>query len=140
MLKLIEEGKDTISPLINKLLEITRNWDNVAQPIQLSMKSRGLDEPLSSKVANTIRSLSIELTNDYGYVELSQKISEVIKELFAELPEIVEKVEEDIDTLDDLFSQIQESKDKREIEERQFQESLNYSAEIGGGRIKFLQK
>ena len=126
-----EEGKDTISPLINKLLEITRNWDNVAQPIQLSMKSRGLDEPLSSKVANTIRSLSIELTNDYGYVELSQKISEVIKELFAELPEIVEKVEEDIDTLDDLFSQIQESKDKREIEERQFQESLNYSVEIG---------
>ena len=126
-----EEGKDTISPLINKLLEITRNWDNVAQPIQLSMKSRGLDEPLSSKVANTIRSLSIELTNDYGYVELSQQISEVIKELFAELPEIVEKVEEDIDTLDDLFSQIQESKDKREIEERQFQESLNYSVEIG---------
>ena len=126
-----EEGKDTISPLINKLLEITRNWDNVAQPIQLSMKSRGLDEPLSYKVANAIRLLSIELTNDYGYVELSQKISEVIKELFAELPEIVEKVEEDIDTLDDLFSQIQESKDKREIEERQFQESLNYSVEIG---------
>ena len=126
-----EEGKDTISPLINKLLEITRNWDKVAQPIQLSMKSRGLDEPLSYKVANTIRLLSIELTNDYGYVELSQKISEVIKELFAELPEIVEKVEEDIDTLDDLFSQIQESKDKREIEERQFQESLNYSVEIG---------
>ncbi|WP_323586434.1 hypothetical protein [Aliarcobacter butzleri] len=126
-----EEGKDTISPLINKLLEITRNWDNVAQPIQLSMKSRGLDEPLSYKVANTIRLLSIELTNDYGYVELSQQISEVIKELFAELPEIVEKVEEDIDTLDDLFSQIQESKDKKEREERQFQESLNYSVEIG---------
>lgn len=109
-----DEGKDGISSLIDKLLQITQNWDNVAQPIQLSMKSRGLDEPLSQKVANTIRSLSIELTNDYGYVELSQKISEALKELFAELPEIVERVEEDIDTLDDLFYQIQESKDKQE--------------------------
>jgi hypothetical protein len=126
-----DEGKDGISALIDKLLQITQNWDNVAQPIQLSMKSRGLDEPLSQKVANTIRSLSIELTNDYGYVELSQKISEALKELFAELPEIVERVEEDIDTLDNLFSQIQESKDKQEREERQFQESLNYSVEIG---------
>lgn len=126
-----EEGKDSISPLIDKLLEITQNWDNVAQPIQLSMKSRGLDEPLSNKVANVIRSLSIELTNDYSYVELSQKISEALKELFAELPEIVEKVEEDMDTLDNLFSQIQESKNKQEREERQFQESLNYSVEIG---------
>lgn len=126
-----DEGKDGISALIDKLLQITQNWDNVAQPIQLSMKLRGLDEPLSQKVANTIRSLSIELTNDYGYVELSQKISEALKELFAELPEIVERVEEDIDTLDNLFSQIQESKDKQEREERQFQESLNYSVEIG---------
>ena len=126
-----DEGKDSISALIDKLLQITQNWDNVAQPIQLSMKSRGLDEPLSTQVANTIRSLSIDLTNDYGYVELSQRISESLKELFAELPEIVEKVEEDIDTLDDLFYQIQEAKDKKEREERQFQESLNYSVEIG---------
>ena len=126
-----DEGKDSISALIDKLLQITQNWDNVAQPIQLSMKSRGLNEPLSTQVANTIRSLSIDLTNDYGYVELSQRISESLKELFAELPEIVEKVEEDIDTLDDLFYQIQEAKDKKEREERQFQESLNYSVEIG---------
>jgi histone acetyltransferase (RNA polymerase elongator complex component) len=64
-----DEGEDCISALIDKLLQITKNWDNVAQPIQLSMKSRGLDEPLSQKVANTIRSLSINLTNDYGYLK-----------------------------------------------------------------------
>ena len=126
-----DDGTDTISPLVDKLLQMTQNWDNVAQPIQLSMKSRGLDEQLSSQVANTIRLLSIDLTNDYGYVELSQRISESLKELFAELPEIVERVEEDIDTLDDLFYQIQEAKDKKEKEEREFEESLNYSAEIG---------
>jgi hypothetical protein len=126
-----DEGKDSISSLIDKLLQITQNWDNVAQPIQLSMKSRGLDEPLSTQVANTIRLLGIDLTNDYGYVELSQRISESLKELFAELPEIVERVEEDIDTLDDLFYQIQEAKDKKERDKREYEESLNYSAEIG---------
>jgi hypothetical protein len=64
-----DDGTDTISPLVDKLLQMTQNWDNVAQPIQLSMKSRGLDEQLSSQVANTIRLLSIDLTNDYGYVD-----------------------------------------------------------------------
>lgn len=126
-----DEGKDSISSLIDKLLQMTQNWDNVAQPIQLSMKSRGLDEPLSTQVANTIRLLSIDLTNDYGYVELSQRISESLKELFAELPEIVERVEEDIDILDDLSHQIQEVKDKQVRDQREFEESLNYSAEIG---------
>jgi len=126
-----DEGKESISSSIDKLLQITQNWDNVAQPIQLSMKSRGLDEPLSTQVANTIRLLSIDLTNDYGYVGLSQRISESLKELFAELPEIVERVEEDINTLDDLFYQIQASKEKQEREEKQFQESLNYTVEIG---------
>lgn len=125
------EGEDIISPLVDKLLQMTQNWDNVAQPIQLSMKSRGLHEPLSSQVAITIRSLGINLTNDYGYVELSQRIAESLKELFAELPEIVEIVEDDIDALDNLFYQIQEAKHKKENEEIQFQESLNYSVEIG---------
>jgi hypothetical protein len=126
-----EEGENCISPLIDKLLKMAQNWDNVAQPIQLSMKSRGLAEPLSNEVASTIRSLSIELTNDYSYIELSKKISESLKELFAELPEIIERVDEDIDTLDDLFYQRQEVINKQEREKKQFQESLNYSVEIG---------
>ena len=126
-----DKGKDTISSLIDKLIEITKNWDNVAQPIQLSMKSRGLDESLSNDVAYTIRSLGIDLTNDYGYIELSQKISEVLKELFAELPGIVEQVENDIDQLDNLSLEIKEAKKRKEEKNKEYEESLNYSAEIG---------
>lgn len=126
-----DKGKDTISSLIDKLIEITKNWDNVAQPIQLSMKSRGLDESLSNDVAYTIRSLGIDLTNDYGYIELSQKISEVLKELFAELPGIVEQVENDIDQLDNLSLEIKEARKRKEEKNKEYEESLNYSAEIG---------
>lgn len=122
-----DEGENNISSLVDKLLTITRNWDNVAQPIQLSMKSRGLDEPLSNQVAKEIRSLGIDLYNSYGYLELSKRISEVLKELFAELPEVLEIVENDINTLEDLFYKEQEAKHK----EQELEESLNYSVEIG---------
>lgn len=122
-----DEGENNISSLVDKLLTITRNWDNVAQPIQLSMKSRGLDEPLSSQVAREVRSLGVDLYNDHGYLELSKRISEILKELFAELPEVLEIVENDINTLEDLFYKKQEAKHK----EQQLEESLNYSVEIG---------
>jgi len=122
-----DDGENIISPLVDKLLKMTENWDNVAQPIQLSMKSRGLDDPLSNQIAIVIRSLGIDLYNSYGYLDLAKKVSEVLKELFAELPEILETVENDIDTLDDLFYQKKEA----EYEEKKFEESLNYSVEIG---------
>jgi len=122
-----DEGESSISSFIDKLLSMTQNWDNVAQPIQLSMKSRGLEEPLSNQVAKVVRSLGIDLYNDYGYLDLSKKISETLKKLFAELPEILEIVEDDIDALEDLFYKRQ----KVEHEEQEFEESLNYSTEIG---------
>lgn len=122
-----DEGEDSIFPLIDRLLTMTKQWDDVAQPIQLSMKSRGLDEPLSNNVAKQIRSLGIDLYNGYGYLVISKKISEVLKELFAELPEILEIVENDIDTLGDLIYK----KQKHEDEEEEFKKSLNYSVEIG---------
>ncbi len=121
------EGESTIEPLVERLIKVTKAWDDIAQPIQLSLKSRGLDDELSIQVAQTVRLLGVDLYNDYGYLELSKKISVVLKELFAELPEILERVEEDIDTLDDLFYGQQKAKE----EKKQLLDELNYNVEIG---------
>ncbi len=103
--KRASEGESSIALLVDKLLQVTKIWDDVAQPIQLSLKSRGLNDNLSIQIAATIRSLGIELVNNYGYLDISQKISKSLAELFAELPEMAERLEEDIDTLEDMIYQ-----------------------------------
>ncbi len=97
------KGEKAISPLIDELLKIVETWDSVAQPIQLSLKSRGLEDILSNDVAREIRLLGIDLYNNFGYLKLAKQISKVLKRLFAELPAMLEIIENDIDTLENRF-------------------------------------
>lgn len=94
-------GEAAIKPQIDKLDQIVRKWDAVAQPIQLSMKVQGLDHKLSHDVAWAIRGLTIELFNQHDMVSTVTRINKILQELFAELPEVAEKLEEDSDILRD---------------------------------------
>jgi len=93
------KGEKVIEPLVDKLLNAIQKWDDVAQPIQLSTKSRGTNDVISEDVARKVRSLGIDLFNNYQYVKLSQKISEKIKILFEELPEVHEQIKDDVQIL-----------------------------------------
>jgi len=121
------KGEKVIEPLVDKLLNAIQKWDDVAQPIQLSTKSRGTNDVISEDVARKVRSLGIDLFNNYQYVKLSQKISEKIKILFEELPEVHEQIKDDIYTIENILSQKEQAKKEREI----FIKSLSYHAEIG---------
>jgi len=97
-----KEGEQKISDLVELLIKSLNIWDDVAQPIQLSMKSRGIDEPLSKKLAKKVRNLAIILYNEYKYLNTSKKITKAIKNRFSELPEISTIVEEDIEVLSNI--------------------------------------
>lgn len=96
------EGESSIASMVDKLLTIASNWDKVAQPIQLSMKSRGLADSMSNQIAYIIRDLAIELYNSHKMLNTSKKISKILLELFKELPDIELRVQEDISTLNDI--------------------------------------
>lgn len=96
-------GEAGLGPAIDALRNATFEWDKIAQPIQLSLKSRGLDHDLSFELAGRIRGLAIDLTNEHGFLEASRKLTDLLKEAFAELPELVERVEKDAHTLDDMI-------------------------------------
>ena len=116
-----------ISTFVDKLLAMTKTWDDVAQPIQLSTKARGLDDTLSKDLAYKIRSLGIDLFNNYDYVDSSRKITETLKVLFEELPDVHEALENDIDILDDLLNEREQTKKEHEKMLRE----LSYSVDIG---------
>ena len=94
-----KKSKAGIDRLINRLEGLVKNWDIVAQPVQVSARSRGLQHALSNKISGKIRNLAIELTNEYGLIDLSQKLVILQQEVFAEVDKIVEQSEEDASVL-----------------------------------------
>ncbi len=121
------DGEHYVVPLVDKLEKVTRNWDKVAQPIQLSAKARGTEHNLSNQVAYAIRSLGIDLFNNHNMLSQSRRITILLQELFAEIPEVIEKVEQDADTLDDIYQRRKQTETKN----REWEREITYSAEIG---------
>lgn len=80
---------------VDAILHTLKDWDVYAQPIQLRDTARGYINTNSQKLANEIRDLGILIYNEKGYTEISLKISKILKSVFAELPEFVDKVSND---------------------------------------------
>ncbi len=90
-----DESYGHISRLASQLEQVVRNWDWVAQPIQVSARSRGTDHDLSHKIVPQIRNLAIDLFNDHGFCAIPWKLTALQQEIFAEIASVVEQSEED---------------------------------------------
>jgi TPP-dependent trihydroxycyclohexane-1,2-dione (THcHDO) dehydratase len=110
-------GEKAITTIVDKLEKVTRNWDRVAKPIQLSAKSRGIAHHLSRNAAFALRSLGVDLNNKYGMLDQADRITRLLKELFVELPEVAEKLGEDAEAIENLRRQaltMEKNKARRE--------------------------
>lgn len=132
--KLIKAARDhagsseaAVKPYVDKLDAVARNWDKIAQPIQLSSKARGIDHEASRDLAYEIRGLAIDLFNKHDMLAQSQRLTGLIQELFSEVPEISDRAEEDADALADIFQQRKQAAARHGEWERE----ITYRAEIG---------
>lgn len=122
-----DAGEAAVKPYVDKLQAVARNWDKVAQPIQLSAKARGINHEASRELAYDIRSLAIDLFNKHDMITQSQRLTTMIQELFSELPDVLERVEQDADALTDIFNQRKNAAARRE----EWAREITYRAEIG---------
>lgn len=120
-------GKDEIKSPMDRLIQAIRTWDNVAQPIQLCYKPKGINDALSQNLGHSVRSFGINLFNQYNLLDESEKIIHIVKELFSELPDLANKLEEDVVALQEISI----DREKREKNHKDFLKSLSYSTEIG---------
>lgn len=95
-------GEAAVRSYVDKIVVAAKGWDRIAQPIQLSAKARGIQHDASSSLGWAIRSLAIDLFNTHDMLDQSQRLTSLLKELFSEIPEIFERVEQDADALDDF--------------------------------------
>lgn len=106
------KGEETVTALLDRMESVLRKWDKIAQPIQVVMKSSGEEHDISRKLADEIRGLGVDLYNQHGMLNVVTRLTQILQEVFAELPEVVERLDQDSETLESLSVQ-------REQEERQ---------------------
>lgn len=122
-----DSGEAAVKPYVDKLNVVARNWDKIAQPIQLSAKARGIDHEASRDLAYEIRSLAIDLFNKHDMLVQSQRLTGLLQELFAEVPDVSERVEQDADALADIFHGRKRAVARRD----EWARGITYRAEIG---------
>ncbi|MDP1602865.1 MAG: hypothetical protein Q8M03_06325, partial [Legionella sp.] len=120
-------GEAAVSSVFDRIAQEARNWDLVAQPIQMSMMARGMRHEASHDLAGEMRALGVELFNKYEMPGIAKQMTELLQHLFAELPEIAEKLEEDAETLAEIAAGQARSK----AEQARWEQEIAFEERIG---------
>ena len=96
---------DNFELFVNEIIQKVEDFDRIAQPLQLKARSEGTKHEASEEVAFVIRHLAVILNNDYKATDQAIKLSNCLKNSFAELDEFAEIMETDSETLDSINQQ-----------------------------------
>lgn len=125
------EGHEHIGRLVSQLEEVVKNWDRVAQPIQVSSRSRGTSHDLSDKVAAEIRSLAVDLFNEHDLLDISKRLTALQQEVFAEVDSVVEQSKKDAAALDEIAEQRSKFLAEMEARAESWKREITYETDVG---------
>jgi len=126
-----ERPDSVLAPMVNQLIQVVRNWDTVAQPIQISTKSRGLDHDASRRVAGLVRGLAIHMFNEHGKLDFSRQLTNMLQEVFAEVGEVAERTVEDANALEDIAKQRARLIEAEKNRAEEWRREITYEADLG---------
>lgn len=120
-----------LSPMVNQLINVVKNWDTVAQPIQVSAKSQGLEHDVSHRVAELVRDLALYMFNQHYKLDFSRQLTHMLQEVFAEVGEVAERTAEDAEALSGIAEQYAQIIADEEYKQEEWRKELTYEADIG---------
>ena len=125
----VDEGRAdaTLRSMVDQLVKVVKNWDVVAQPIQVSAKSRGLDHHADHRVARLIRSLAFHMYNEHGKLDFAQQLTSVLQEVFAEVGKVAEQADKDEDAFDEIAEQRSQNQRETATSSRQERRPTSFS-------------
>ena len=118
----------TLQPIVDQLIQTVKDWDAIAQPIQLSKRSRGERHTDSFEIAWRVQKLAVYLFNEYNKYDFTLQLLNMLLGVFAEVPEIVEQIEKDKKTLETRIHE-EKSFEKFKVVESQI-EKLKEAADM----------
>ena len=126
-----ERPDSILSTMVNQLIQVVKNWDAVAQPIQVSTKSRGLDHDASHHVSGLVRGLAVYLFNKHEKLDFSRQLTNMLQEVFAEVVDVAELTAKDASALNDIAEQrvrlLADAKNRVE----EWRRKITYEVEMG---------
>lgn len=126
-----ERSDEILDGYITQLEKVVKNWDIVAQPMQVSSRSRGISHELSIEVGSYIRGLVLNLVNEHDNIDMSKRLTLLQQEVFAEVDSILDISVEDEIALDNIVEQREEYL-KNSIENaKKWNKEITYKAELG---------
>ena len=96
----INFSEHTLTQAINQLIDTVKEWDTIAQPIQLNKRSRGERHNESFKIAAQCRDLAASLFLEQRNYDMAHKITNMLQGVFAEVPELLEHIKADAKSLE----------------------------------------
>lgn len=95
-------AKSYLNKLIDNFLEELEDYDNIMQPLQVSLQKRGLEHEISNNMAEKVRLLAVHVGTKANALDLSEKIVKKAKELFAEVNTSAEHLSDDLAAIKDI--------------------------------------
>jgi hypothetical protein len=95
-------GDAALEPLVTRMEQVIRNWCSIARPIQLVAAAKGTAHGLSDEIAGAVRNVGVALYNERQMLDASRRVVGLVQDAFAGLPEVAERVGDDVRALDDL--------------------------------------
>ena len=95
----------TFAQMVGEFIQIVKDWSIIAQPILLKRKRQGLRHTASHDLSECARRLAIFLFNEYDKLNTSLQILNTLKEIFAVVPDIDERITADLQRLNKIVIQ-----------------------------------
>ena len=96
-----------VADLVGQIEREVKAWDVMAQPIQVSLASRGMSHTPSDEVMRELRDLAVDLFNKHGLLEVAHRLIKTLREVFAEMEPITELLDKDVSALDGIASNVE---------------------------------
>jgi len=127
--RLAAEGasKSLLQETVARLTSSLERWDELAQPIQVSYRARGLDEQHSERIGHIVRSTAVEICNEHALIDEAEALTEILRSTHAEVPRLAEMLERDGEAISSLRNQ----KNRAESAKRDWEKEITWSTELG---------
>ena len=95
-----------VASIVAQIEREVKAWDVMAQPTQMSFASRGMRHSPSDEIMHEVRNLAIELFNKHKLLEVAQRLTKTLREVFAEMEPIAALLDKDVSALDGIAKEV----------------------------------
>lgn len=113
--------------VLQELKRLVIEWDKIAQPIQLFYRSQGVEHKRSSDLFNKLRHISIDAYNKHNKIKISQQLTELQKQVFAESRDASDQISKDEKSINEIIH----NKQSGLIIDEKFKKKIEYYNEWG---------